>query len=245
MAASAMPATIKQSLIAATPGSLVRNLQNIFIEPFVGVELFVAVKPEEAIKPSGKIRPIPWGMVSGWGGSQESVCIGATASMNERKMRVWFGQLTRENAPRLVPKEIPDQCARSDQQLAHDRPSPDAVHSRTSHSNATPRDHFFKPRSRCVDVRKSRRWDCRLPYSRRAVSILQLWCILIACMSILDCIEPTLGDHGGQLHGQESEEGEEEVGEKEKEVTSQRKFLASRITSEVRGALRSVDRQQL
>jgi hypothetical protein len=38
------------------------------------------------------------------------------------------------------------------------------------------------------------------------------------------CIEPTLGDHGGQLHGQESEEGEEEVGEKEKEVTSQRNF---------------------
>jgi hypothetical protein len=40
MAASAMPATIKQSLIAVTPGSLVRNLQSIFIEPFVCVEPF-------------------------------------------------------------------------------------------------------------------------------------------------------------------------------------------------------------
>jgi hypothetical protein len=41
MAASAMHATIKQSLIAVTPGSLARNHQNIFIEPFVGVEPFV------------------------------------------------------------------------------------------------------------------------------------------------------------------------------------------------------------
>jgi hypothetical protein len=40
MAASAMPATIKQSLIAVTPGSLARNLQSIFFEPFVGVEPF-------------------------------------------------------------------------------------------------------------------------------------------------------------------------------------------------------------
>jgi hypothetical protein len=73
MAASAMPATIRQFSIAVTPDSLARNFQNIFIEPFVGVEPIVGVKPEEAIKPSGKIRPIPWGMVSGWGGSQEPV----------------------------------------------------------------------------------------------------------------------------------------------------------------------------
>jgi hypothetical protein len=57
---------------------------------------FVGVKPEEALKPSDNIRPIPWGMVSGWGGSQKPVRIGATASMNERKMQLGFGQLTRE-----------------------------------------------------------------------------------------------------------------------------------------------------
>jgi hypothetical protein len=44
------------------------------------------MKPEEAIKPSGKIRPT-WGMVSGWGGVKSLSCIGATASMKERKMQ--------------------------------------------------------------------------------------------------------------------------------------------------------------
>jgi hypothetical protein len=53
-----MPATIRQSSIAVTPAWPVRNLQNIFIEPFVGVELFVGLKPEGALKPSSKIRPI-------------------------------------------------------------------------------------------------------------------------------------------------------------------------------------------
>jgi hypothetical protein len=58
MMASTMPAAIRQSSTAVTPDSPVRNLQNIFIEPFVGVELFVGVKPEEAMKPSGKIGGI-------------------------------------------------------------------------------------------------------------------------------------------------------------------------------------------
>jgi hypothetical protein len=57
------------------------------------------------------------------------------------------------------------------------------------------------------------------------------------------CIEPTFGDHGGQ-HGQESKEGKEEVSEKEKEVTSQRKPRSSGY-SEVRCAFRSLDKQQL
>jgi hypothetical protein len=55
------------------------------------------------------------------------------------------------------------------------------------------------------------------------------------------CIEPTFWDHGGQ-HGQESEEGKEEVSEKEKEVTSQQKPRSIRISSDVRCALRSMDR---
>src|ERR1700738_3652276 len=50
-----------------------------------------------------------------------------------------------------------------------------------------------------------------------------------------------LWDHGGQ-HGQESEEGKEEVSEEEKEVTSQRKPRSIRISSDVRCALRSLDR---
>jgi hypothetical protein len=60
----------------------------------------------------------------------------------------------------------------------------------------------------------------RLPSLNRAISIFQLWCILNLCISIVDCIESTFGDNGGQ-HGQESEESKE--GEKdnqeEKEVT--------------------------
>ena len=58
MMASAMPAVIRQSSTAATPDSPVRNLQNIFIEPFIGVAPFVGPKPEEAIKPSAKIGGI-------------------------------------------------------------------------------------------------------------------------------------------------------------------------------------------
>jgi len=40
------------------------------------------------------------------------------------------------------------------------------------------------------------RSDHRLPSLKRAVSILQLWCILYSCMSRSTCIEPTL-DRGG------------------------------------------------
>jgi len=61
MMASTMPAAIGQSSTAATPDSPVRNLQNIFIEPFKGVELFIGVKSEEALRSSGKIRPILFG----------------------------------------------------------------------------------------------------------------------------------------------------------------------------------------
>jgi hypothetical protein len=60
-----------------------------------------------------------------------------------------------------------------------------------------------------------------------------LWCILNLCISIVDCIESTFGDNGGQ-HGQESEESEEgeENSEEEKEVTVRRKLHGIRIASE-------------
>jgi hypothetical protein len=45
-------------------------------------------------------------------------------------------------------------------------------------------------------------------------------------MSIVDLHRANFWDHGGQ-HGQESEEGKEEVSEKEKEVTVQRNPKAS------------------
>jgi hypothetical protein len=55
----------------------------------------------------------------------------------------------------------------------------------------------------------------RLPSSKRAVSILQLWCILNVCTSIVDLH----WDHRGE-HGKESEEGKEgkEDSQEEKEV---------------------------
>jgi hypothetical protein len=73
-----------------------------------------------------------------------------------------------------------------------------------------------------------RRCDGRLPSSKRAVSILQLWCSLNLCTSIVDLHRANFWDHGGQ-HGQESEEGEEskEDSQKEKEVTVRRSLLAS------------------
>jgi hypothetical protein len=79
----------------------------------------------------------------------------------------------------------------------------------------------------------SRRSDGRLPSSKRGVSILQLWCILNACVSNVDLHSTNLGDHGGQ-HGQESEEGKEEDSQEEKEVTVRRKPYGLRIASEVR-----------
>jgi hypothetical protein len=79
----------------------------------------------------------------------------------------------------------------------------------------------------------SRRSDGRLPSSKRGVSILQLWCILNACVSNVDLHSTNLGDHGGQ-HGQESEEGKEEESQEENEVTVRRKPYGLRIASEVR-----------
>jgi hypothetical protein len=74
--------------------------------------------------------------------------------------------------------------------------------------------------------RKSQWCDGRLPSSKRKVLILQLWCSLNVCTSIVDLHRANFWDHGGR-HGQESEEGKEEVSEKEKEVTVQRNLIAS------------------
>jgi hypothetical protein len=46
---------------------------------------------------------------------------------------------------------------------------------------------------RGLRTRNALRCDRRLPSSKRAVSILQLWCTLYLCMSRSTCIEPTLG----------------------------------------------------
>src|ERR1700688_3132545 len=72
---------------------------------------------------------------------------------------------------------------------------------------------------------KVRRCDGRLPSSKRAVSILQLWYSLSLCTSIVDLHRANFWDHGGQ-HGQESEEGKEDSQE-EKKVTVRRNLLAS------------------
>ena len=72
-----------------------------------------------------------------------------------------------------------------------------------------------------------RRCDGRLPSSKRAVSILQLWCSLNLCTSIVDLHRANFWDHGGQ-HGQESEEGKgKEDSQEEKEVAVQRNLLLS------------------
>jgi hypothetical protein len=42
------------------------------------------------------------------------------------------------------------------------------------------------PHARALSSRKSRRCGGRLPSSKRGVSILQLWCTLNVCMSIVD-----------------------------------------------------------
>ena len=48
-------------------------------------------------------------------------------------------------------------------------------------------------RERGLRTRNALRCDRRLPSSKRAVSIFQLWCTLYLCMSRSTCIEPTLG----------------------------------------------------
>ena len=70
----------------------------------------------------------------------------------------------------------------------------------------------------------ARRRDHRLPSSKRAVSILILWCTLNACMSMVGLHWDNFWDNGGQ-HGQESEEGKEdsqEDSQEEKEVVVRR-----------------------
>jgi hypothetical protein len=57
----------------------------------------------------------------------------------------------------------------------------------------------------------------RLPSSKRAVSILQLWCTLTFMHVDARLALNQSWDHGGQ-HGQESEEGKEEDRQEEKEV---------------------------
>ena len=104
-----------------------------------------------------------------------------------------------------------------------------------------------RPHATASSDRKSRRCSGRLPSSKRAVSILQLWCTLSDACRWSTCIEPNFWDHGGQ-HGQESEEGKEdsqEDSQEEKEVVVRRKPHCIRIASEVRSALRSTDRWQL
>jgi hypothetical protein len=61
------------------------------------------------------------------------------------------------------------------------------------------------------------RRERRLPSSKRAVSILQLWCTLTFMHVDARLALNQSWDHGGQ-HGQESEEGEEENRQEEKEV---------------------------
>jgi hypothetical protein len=104
--------------------------------------------------------------------------------------------------------------------------------SSTGHMRASSR---FDPSKRAVSTHqvrassdcKLRLWDGRLPSSKRAVSILQPWCILNRCTSIVDLHRANFWDHGGQ-HGQESEEGKgKEDSQEEKEVAVQRNLLLS------------------
>ena len=111
-------------------------------------------------------------------------------------------------------------------------------------------DHLLGCHRHGLRPREAERFRCsrdgRLPCSKRDVSILQLWCSLNVCMSIVDLHRTNFWDHGGQ-HGQESEEGKEgkEDSQEEKEVAVRRKLHSIRITSEGRYALRSTDRRQL
>jgi hypothetical protein len=53
--------------------------------------------------------------------------------------------------------------------------------------------------ARASSGRKSRRCDGRLPYSKQAVSILQLWCTLVNACRLSTCTEPTLGITEGNM----------------------------------------------
>jgi hypothetical protein len=96
--------------------------------------------------------------------------------------------------------------------------------SRLDPSERTVSTHQVRASSDC----KLRLCDGRLPSSQRAVSILQLWCILNLCTSIVGLHRANFWDHGGQ-HGEESKEGKEgkEDNQEEKEVAVQRNLLIS------------------
>jgi hypothetical protein len=105
----------------------------------------------------------------------------------------------------------------------------------------TSKEPFFQPLCRPTDPAK--RGVCtrhalhpvatgaRLPSSKRAVSILRLWCTLNACMSMVGLHWDNFWEDGGQ-HGQESEEGKkgkegsQEDGQEENVVIVRRNLIA-------------------